>query len=69
MLLIIIGVGTSSVLHGAYDRWAANWFGLCLAILIVLLFIAYVRTGDRIALSIESEPSRSGQATVKEQGR
>jgi RsiW-degrading membrane proteinase PrsW (M82 family) len=55
VLLITIGIGTSSVLHGAYDRWAGNWFGLTLAVLIIMLFIAYVRTGDRIALSIESD--------------
>jgi RsiW-degrading membrane proteinase PrsW (M82 family) len=66
-LLIAIGIGTSSVLHGAYDRWAGNWFGLSLAVLIIVLFVAYVRTGDRIALSIESDRRLTGTPTTKEQ--
>lgn len=52
LLLIAIGIGMSSVLHGTYDRWSGNWFGACLAVVNILLFIGYVRSGDRIAIGV-----------------
>jgi RsiW-degrading membrane proteinase PrsW (M82 family) len=60
--LVAIGIGLAAVLHGVYDRWAANWVGTATAVIIVALFVGYVRSGDAIALTMAGEPA----ATRKE---
>ncbi len=53
--LVAVGVGLSALLHGVYDRWADGWIGTATAVLIVALFVGYVRTGDAIAVDMAGE--------------
>jgi RsiW-degrading membrane proteinase PrsW (M82 family) len=56
--LIAIGVATSAVLHGLYDRWSGGWSGLFFAVIAVGLFLGYVRSGDRIAVDLTNSATR-----------
>jgi RsiW-degrading membrane proteinase PrsW (M82 family) len=46
--LVGFGLVVAGVLHGMYDHWSEGWGGTALAALIVVTFVGYVRSGDRI---------------------
>lgn len=49
VILMAAGLALAATLHGAYDRWANNWAGTGVALLIIVIFTGYVRSGDAIA--------------------
>jgi RsiW-degrading membrane proteinase PrsW (M82 family) len=53
--LVTVGVAVAALLHGVYDRWATSWAGTTTAVVIVLLFVAYVRAGDEIVHQLASD--------------
>ncbi|GAA4345588.1 hypothetical protein GCM10023145_02330 [Angustibacter luteus] len=54
--LVGVGVAIAAVLHGVYDRWSGGWVGTATAVLIVLLFVGYVRAGDAIVQDLAVGP-------------
>src|SRR5207249_11796533 len=50
--LMLIGIGLAALLHGTYDCFSDSWFGVGVAVLALLIFISYIRTGDLIAKEI-----------------
>jgi RsiW-degrading membrane proteinase PrsW (M82 family) len=44
--LVIIGLGLSATLHGAYDTFSDGWSGIVLGAASLLVFVVYMRIGD-----------------------
>jgi len=50
--LMLIGIGLAALLHGTYDCFSDSWLGVGVAVLALMIFISYIRTGDLIAREI-----------------
>ena len=76
--LVAVGVAIAAVLHGVYDRWSTSWVGTATAVVIVLLFVGYVRAGDEIVQELATDetvnlppgelPAREGAAGAHRAG-
>jgi protease PrsW len=60
--LILTGLGLAALLHGLYDTFSNGWLGLVIAAVTVLIFIAYVRTGDLITKALIAEEASHSQS-------
>lgn len=46
--LVAVGISVAAVMHGLYDNAANHWVGTCIAAAIVVMFLGYARSADRI---------------------
>jgi RsiW-degrading membrane proteinase PrsW (M82 family) len=58
--LMLIGLAVAAVLHGAYNTFSNGWLGVGVAALTLLVFVAYVRTGDQISEEIAQSSASTG---------
>ncbi|MBC3760835.1 PrsW family glutamic-type intramembrane protease [Quadrisphaera oryzae] len=63
VVLVALGLGLVSVLHGLYDDLSGGWLGTAVAGFTIVVFAAYVRIGDEIALRL-GEPDQQRPAAL-----
>jgi len=44
--LLLAGLATTALLHGLYDTFSSSLFGVGIAVLSIILFVAYYRSGE-----------------------
>lgn len=62
--LAVVGLALAAILHGTYDWSSSTWFGTAIAVVIVVTFLAYVRSADTIGSVLEPLRGQNGSGTT-----
>ncbi len=58
--LVVAGIAIAAFVHGLYNTFSGSLLGFLIAVGVVLVFIAYVRSIDTMRLAVEAAARRDG---------
>jgi RsiW-degrading membrane proteinase PrsW (M82 family) len=71
--LVLAGLATTALLHGLYDTFSSSVVGVGIAVLSIVIFVAYYRSGEvlqsRISALLQQMPVKSTTPEATEESR